>query len=133
MAGSIVTTVTEVARNLIKYSIAWTADGSGNVNSNPIALRHGRLSQIKFVPTNGGTQPSNGYNVSLPDADGVDLLAGQGQNLSNTAAKLCAPVIGGVSPALFPYFVEDQTAINPTITGAGANANGRIDLYIGPI
>ena len=132
MAGSIVLTTSDLGGGITKYSLAWTSDGSGNVNSNPIALKRGHLMQIKFVPTNGGAQPSSGYNATLPDADGFDFFTGAGSNLSNSAAKLSVPVIGGVSPAFFPFLIEAQTAINLNITGAGAATNGRIDIYVGP-
>lgn len=128
MAGSIVVTSSDLGGGVTKYSLAWTSDGSGNVNGNPVALRRGHLIQAKFVPTNGGTQPSANYNVTLPDADGVDLLAGKGATLSNSAATIAVPVISGVTPA----YLEPEAAVNLTVTGAGANANGRVDLLIGP-
>lgn len=127
MAGSIIATVTDLGGGITKYSLAWTSDASGNVNSNPIALKRGRIQQVKFVPTNGGAQPSANYNVTLPDADGVDLLAGKGATLSNTAATLAIPVVSSVIAG----FVEPQTAINLTVSAAGATTNGRVDLFIG--
>ena len=127
MAGSIALTTTDLGGGIIKYSIAWTSDASGNVNGTPVALKRGRLLQVKFVPTNGGAQPSNNYGATLLDADGVDLLAGKGATLSNTAASIAVPVVSAVSPALL-----DAGNFTPTITGAGNATNGRIDLYVGP-
>jgi hypothetical protein len=127
MAGSIAATVTDIGGGITKYSLAWTSDASGNVNANPIALKRGRIQQVKFVPTNGGVQPSANYNVTLPDADGVDLLAGKGATLSNTTATLAIPVVS----AVIAGFVEPQAAINLTVTAAGVTTNGRVDLFIG--
>ncbi len=127
MAGSIALTTFDLGGGITKYSVAWTSDASGNVNGTPVALKRGRLLQVKFVPTNGGAQPSNNYAATLIDADGVDLLAGKGAALSNTAASIAVPVISAVSPAFI-----DPGNFTPTITGAGNATNGRIDLYVGP-
>ena len=127
MAGSIVLATADLGGGVTKYSIAWTSDASGSVNGTPVALKRGRLLQVKFVPANGGTQPSNNYVATLLDADGVDLLAGKGGTLSNTASSIAVPVVSSVSPA----FIEPGN-FTPTISAAGNVTNGRIDLYVGP-
>src|SRR5579872_527361 len=126
MAGSIVVTTSDLGGGVTKYSIAWTSDASGNVNGNPLALKRGHLLQVKFAP--GSPTPSASYNVTLPDADGVDLLAGKGATLSNTTSTFAQPTpTGGNSP----MFIEPQAAINLTVTAAGATTQGRVDLFIG--
>lgn len=129
MAGSITLTTADLGGGVTKYSIAWTSDASGNVNGTPIALKRGRLLQVKFVPTNGGTQPSNDYGVTLLDADGVDVLAGKGASLANTTASIAVPVVSSVSPAFIDPTLGNFT---PTVFAAGNVTNGRIDLYVGP-
>ena len=126
MAGSMVLTTADLGGGVTKYSVAWTSDASGNVNGTPVALKRGRLLQVKFVPTNGGTQPSNNYAATLLDGDGIDLLAGKGATLSNTAASIAVPVVSSVSSA----FIEPGN-FTPTISAAGNVTNGRIDLYVG--
>lgn len=127
MAGSIVLATTDLGGGVTKYSIAWTSDASGNVNGTPVALKRGRLLQVKFVPTNGGAQPSNNYAATLLDGDGVDLLAGKGATLSNTASSIAVPVVSAASPP----FIEPGN-FTPTISAAGNVTNGRVDLYVGP-
>jgi hypothetical protein len=126
MAGSINPSFVDLGGGITKYSIAWTADGSGNVNGNPMSLRRGRIWQVKFAP--GTPAPSANYNVTLPDADGVDLLAGKGATLSATQATIAQPSLSNIAPV----FVEAQAAINLTVTAAGANAQGRVDIFIAP-
>lgn len=129
MAGSIVVTTTQVgsiASGITKYSIAWTSDASGNVNTSSFAIRHGHIMQVKFAP---GVGVSANYGATLPDADGVDLFAGKGTSLSASAASIIAPVIGTTSSA---PFTEDNAAIVPTLTGCGNAATGRIDIFVGP-
>ena len=127
MAGSIVLATADLGGGLTKYSVAWTSDASGNVNGTPVALKRGRLLQVKFVPTNGGTQPSNNYAATLLDGDGIDLLAGKGATLSNTASSIAVPVVSSVSPT----FIEPGN-FTPTVSAAGNVTNGRIDFYVGP-
>jgi hypothetical protein len=127
MAGSIVLTTADLGGGVTKYSVAWTSDASGNVNGTPIALTRGRLIQVKFVPTNGHTQPSNNYAATLLDGDGVDVLAGKGATLSNAASSIAVPIVSSASAA----FIEPGN-FTPTISAAGNVTNGRIDLYIGP-
>jgi hypothetical protein len=126
MAGSIALTAADLGGGITKYSVAWTSDASGNVNGTPVALKRGRVIQVKFVPTNGGTQPGNNYAATLLDGDGIDLLAGKGATLSNTASSIAVPVVSSVSPA----FVEPGN-FTPTISAAGNVTNGRIDLFVG--
>jgi hypothetical protein len=123
MAGSIAITSSDIGGGIIKYSIAWTSDASGNVNGSTIDLRRGRLRQVKYAPGTGGAQPTTGYNATLVDVDGVDLLSGGGATLSNAAATMVAPAS--------PLFIESQT-VTPTITGAGNAKGGTLNLYIGP-
>jgi hypothetical protein len=127
MAGSIALTTSDLGGGITRYSIVWTSDPSGNVNGTSVALKRGRLLQVKFAPTNGGTQPSNNYAATLVDADGVDLFAGKGATLSNTAASIAVPIVSAVSPAFI-----DPGNFTPTISAAGNVTNGRIDLYVGP-
>ncbi len=127
MTGSITLATADLGGGITKYSVAWTSDASGNANGTSITLKRGRLLQVKFVPTNGGVQPSNNYAATLIDGDGIDMLAGKGAALSNAASSIAVPVVSAVSPA----FIEGSN-VTPTISGAGNAANGRIDLYVGP-
>jgi hypothetical protein len=126
--GVFTVTTADLGGQLTKYSIAWTASAGGAVSGATMQLKRGRLLQVKFVPTNGGTEPSNDYGVTLVDGDGVDILAGKGTSLSNTAATIIEPIVssGGVT------VIDPSQAYAPTIASAGAGGQGRIDLLIGP-
>lgn len=69
--------------NVRQYTIAWTS-ASGAVSGNAFSVVPGHLQSLKCVPGTGGTQPSDQYDVTLVDANGIDVLNGQGANLSNT-------------------------------------------------
>lgn len=57
MAGSITLTTADLGGGVTKYSIAWTSDASGNVNGTPIALKRGRLLQVK------SSRPTAAHNL----------------------------------------------------------------------
>jgi hypothetical protein len=94
MAGSVTTTTAQLAGGLTKYTLAWVSDASGDVSGNAVTLGEGELQQVTFIPDGGATQPENEYDVTLLDADSVDVLGGVGANLSNAAAGMKAGAIG---------------------------------------
>jgi hypothetical protein len=133
MAGSISVTKTDLGGAITKYSIAWTADASGNVNSNSFDIKRGHLIQAKFIP--GSPAPANNYTVKLNDPDGADLLAGIGSGtlLSSTVANYLAPLVGISATAVAPsLFVEGFSAVTPVIAATTNGGKGTINLYVGP-
>jgi hypothetical protein len=132
MAGSITLTVAAAAYGITKYSVAWTSDASGNVNGNAIQVLPGRIQQVRYVPGTGGTQPSDLYDLTLPDADGFDVLTGTGANLSQTNVKVSVPLIGDGSSAPMRLFLEAGATLTPIIANAGNAKTGRFDVLIGP-
>lgn len=123
MAGSITATAADIGGSITKYTIVWTSDASGNVSANTVAVRRGRLLQAKFAPGAGGSQPTDLYDVTVADGDGVDVLAGAGANLSNANASIVAPT----APLLL-----DAGNLTPTVVNAGNAKSGTIALYVGP-
>ena len=125
MTGSIVTTKTDLGGSITKYSIAWTADASGNVNGNAFDIKRGRVVAIKFIA--GTPNPTTSYVAKLLDPDSADLLGGAGASVASPAASYAPAPLG-----YFPTFIEGYAAVTPTISGAGANAQGTLNIYVGP-
>lgn len=123
MAGSIVDTSSAIGAGYDKHSIAWTSDASGNVSGNAATVKRGMLRQVKFIPGSGGAQPTDLYDVTLLDADGADLLVGNGANKSNASAIWYLPTN--------PIMVEAGD-VTPTVANAGNAKTGTIILIIGP-
>ncbi len=121
MAGSITVTPTDLGGALTKYTISWTADGSGAVSGNAFSIRRGRLWGVKF--TAGSPAPAAGYSAKLIDADGADLL----WNLGVTVASP-----GYATLPAGALFIEGFAAVTPTIDSAGAAAQGSLIVYVGP-
>lgn len=123
MAGSITVTPTDIGGGFTKYSIAWVSDGTGVVSATAFSVKRGRLVAIKYFPGAGGVQPTDLYDMTILDADNFDVLANDGQNLSNVNAKLTSPAA--------PFFLEGGN-LTPTIAAAGVSKQGTVNLYVGP-
>lgn len=115
--------VTTVAAgdNPTKYTLSWTSDASGNVTSNTSAIRVGNVFKIEIVPNGGGTQPTNLYDVTLLDANSVDLLSGVGADQSNAASKVFV---------FDPQMWHDDTALTLTVANAGNAKGGTVYLWV---
>lgn len=116
-----VTTTTLSDVRAVKYSLAWTSDASGNVNTNPQTFRQGVLIQVKYIPNGGGTAPTDLYDVTLTDPNGVDFLAGGGANLSATVSTT-------VHPAL-PLLYDGTVTLDLVVTNAGVSKGGTVNLW----
>jgi hypothetical protein len=125
MAGSINVVKSDLGGALTKYAIAWTADASGNVNGSTFDLKRGRVWSVKFVQ--GTPTPTTGYAIKLLDPDSADLLAAAGATVNSGYNSYAAAAVGS-----FQQFCEGYAAVTPTVSGAGANAQGSLIVVIGP-
>jgi hypothetical protein len=115
-----------------KITLAWTSDASGNVTAIPTATWvEGELLRVVFVPNGGGTAPSNLYDVLLKDENGVDVLGGQGANLSDTVVShVCpgVPLKDGTTTSTRPSLVCGFLTLD--VTNAGNAKGGTVVLYV---
>ncbi len=123
MAGSITVAKSDLGGAITKYAIAWTADGSGAVSGNSFDIKRGRIYGVKFV--SGTPTPTTGYSAKLVDADGADLLWNLGVTVATPGASYATLPAGA-------FFIEGFAAVTPTISAAGAAAQGSLILYVGP-
>ncbi|MCC7371652.1 MAG: hypothetical protein IT306_24755 [Chloroflexi bacterium] len=125
MAGSITVTTTQASNAIDKYSIAWVSDAAGAVSGNTFAVEAGELVQVRYIPDGGGTQPSAAYDVTMTDANGVDVLGGTGADLSQTASTVHVPAVN-------TYFRRTLEAGNltPVVANAGNAKGGTIVLLV---
>lgn len=136
MAGSITETQLYDSRftstQINRHALAWVSDASGNVNGTPTtAAIRGTILKVEFKPDTGGTQPTNAYDVTLTDTAGVDVLAGQGANLSNSTATAVVPGVpftDGTTTAVAPCVVAEALTLN--VSNAGNAKGGQVILYV---
>ena len=121
-----------------KIEINWTADTGGDAGKvtcdicaeyNSVNSRYGinsiqpsKLTGFirKIVTNPGSTAPTAAYDITLLDADGVDVAGG---TLADRSATLSESVV----PAQ-PIYVDSELTL--TITNAGDSKIGKITLYM---
>ena len=99
MAGSIAT-VTSTHNGVSKYEMTCTSDASGDVDVDAIPMVQGEIIAVQYSPHS--TTPSNNYDLTMKNSDGVDILTGTGANLSSTVHTQVVPAVS----TYFPVFIE---------------------------
>jgi hypothetical protein len=116
MAGAI--TITEVTHTSPKkITFAW--DGT-TVDGTTTADFDGVLILVATVPGLSGAQPDDDYDLVLDNADGVDMLAGQGADRDETNTEFISSGMGA--------FTEEKITLG--ITNAGAAAEGTVYVWL---
>lgn len=116
--------------DIVKHTFTWVsaADGSDTVPSGlPVS---GKIERVVVVPS-ASAAPSNLYDLTLTDEDGIDVLAGQGANLSDTVANNFCPAIplkDGTSTADYATTVDGILTLN--VTNAGDAKAGKVVVYV---
>lgn len=86
MATAQVVTLSEKKHTSVKRIYwDWLSTDLGVVTSQTTKAFDGVIERAVFIPDAAATQPTNLYDVTITDSDGVDVLAGLGADLSNAA------------------------------------------------
>lgn len=99
--GTVTRTEHLVIGNVERFTFTAVSDASGDVNDNAITVSatpsvvgsgantigSGRLIQVTIDPDGGGTQPSDDFDFTVVDANGVDVLNGVGGDTDNTVGE----------------------------------------------
>lgn len=135
MAGSLTITdqvsVDRASRPVRKVTLAWTSSAGGAVSGNLTDYLSGALVRVVFIPGSGGVQPTDLYDVVLLDGSGLDLLAGQGANLSQSSTThVCpgVPLKDGTTTSTTQVQIDDQLELQ--VANAGNAKQGTVVLYL---
>lgn len=123
MATAQVVTKTEVTYTTVKkITWDWLSTDLGVVTSATTASFDGELIAAVFDPDAAGTQPTNAYDVTITDADGMDVLSGLGADLSNAATviKKHTDGLGAVAGSVLTL----------NVSNAGDAKGGIVALYL---
>jgi hypothetical protein len=124
MADQVVTLVESapLAGDVHKIKWTWKSATGGAVSSATTNRYTGQLLEVVFDPDAAGTQPTDAYDVTILDGDGVDVLNGNGANLSNAAnvMKVQSDGLGCV----------ESSTLTLTIANAGDEKGGVAILYL---
>lgn len=119
MAGTVTQTPSGGNIQLLKFD--WLSDGSGDVSATSSTGKYtGCILSVLLVPDGSTTTPSDQYDITLTDSNSIDLLSGQGANLSNVNNVL-------VNSGLLPL-VHDTISL--TVAHAGSAKGGLVYIWI---
>lgn len=121
MAGTLTITY-QNHRTVKKITFDWLSDADGDVSATHTTYLSGQILRVVFDPDGGGTQPSDLYDVTLIDDNGVDVLDGLGANLSNATTTSEVPVFET------PAAIDDLLEL--VVANAGNAKGGLVILYM---
>lgn len=109
-------------------TLAWTSDGSGNVNG---ILSRRINGQIVGIETDPGTPaPTDNYDAVLITEAGVDAAGGYLANRDTTVSEGVIPIVEtlvGSNP--YGSLVWVESTLELRITNAGASKQGRVLVH----
>lgn len=131
MTGSVTHTYT-YARNtsrINKVSTAWTCSSGGVVSGETGISINGQIQRIITVP-NASTalRPSDNYDITLLDENGLDVAQGLLANRDQTNAEVVVPLVGEdtSTSVRISQLVGVQGPLDLTIANAGDEKQGTI-------
>ena len=116
--------------DIVKHTFDWVSSGSGNatlVSGLPIS---GQIERVVIVPDDVAS-PTTNYDITLTDTESIDVLSGQGANLSATAASTVrpgTPLKDGTTTSTVPVVVDSVLTLN--VSNAGDTKAGRVLVYV---
>jgi hypothetical protein len=125
MAGTVVLTDKKIG-TMRKVTFDWLSTSSGAASYTMVSPVRGIMYRQVLIPDSStATAPSTDYDVTVLDADGVDVLHGAGIAQSNTTIT---DIVLGSSGYYAPTAVEDIIILS--VTDAGNAKGGKVILYI---
>jgi hypothetical protein len=130
MAAVVTQTGLKKTGPITRFVLDWLSHTDGTATATTPTL-NGTLVRVAFIPDSGGTQPTDLYDVTLNDEDGLDTLAGQGANLSNSTKSNVIPGVplkDGTTTSVGPMVVNGPLSLS--VSGAGSGKGGQVILYL---
>lgn len=115
--------------DIVKHTFAWVSDSGGAATVVSGQAVSGRIERVVFAP--GAVAPTANYDVTLTDEFGIDVLAGQGTDLSATdETDVCpgVPLKDGTTTSVVPVVVDGILTLN--VTNAGDTKAGSVVVYV---
>ena len=97
MADAVVTTTEETFGTVKKIKFVIVSATDGTATATTTNAFSGEVLRFIVVPAAAAAQPDDQFDIAINDADGYDILAGQGANLSNAATTTVVASMGCVA------------------------------------
>lgn len=117
-----VTVTEEIFSTMSKITFSWTSNASGAASGSTTMDYSGVIYRVVFEPGSGATQPTNLYDITLTDDDGIDILDGAGGDLSNTTTEQLQGFIGVSAVA--------NSKLTLAVSNAGNSKTGTVIVYL---
>lgn len=90
MAMSVVITENPQAKPIAIIKFAWTSASDGTATGTTVNSYNGKCELLTTDPAAAGDAPTDNYDITVTDANGVDVLGGAGvdRDTANTEQKL---------------------------------------------
>ena len=126
MASSLTYTVSVLANRWQIVRGAWTAHTDGVVTGVPVSVDRGRgIRQVLCIPGTGDDLPDDNWDVTIKDADGMDLIKVNGGTLGTDIDQ----TVGAVYTFNPPVLVLSNYLL-PAVSGAGSGNKGQIVIVL---
>ena len=114
-----------------KMTLDWTSDANGMVSGIDTSYAiDGLLLRVTTIPDlGGGTEPSDNYDLTLSDSDGVDVLLGLGANEPNSASNSFVPLLDMDDGTNYLQPIPVKGKLELDVTNAGNAKGGKVILY----
>lgn len=116
--------------DVVKHTFDWVSAADGTATLPSGLAVSGKIERVVIVPS-ASAAPTTLYDATLTDANGIDVLAGQGANLSATvASSVCpgTPLKDGTTTSVTPTTVDGVLTLN--ISNAGDTKAGSVIVYV---
>jgi hypothetical protein len=91
-------TITEKRNTSVKkIKLVVVSASDGTASGTTPSTYDGEVLRFVAAPGAAGAQPTDQFDIALNDADGYDILAGQGANLSNAAPSTKVGSMGAIA------------------------------------
>ena len=115
--------------DVVKHTFEWTSDSGGAATIPSLVAVSGAIARVVFIPD--ANAPTDNYDVTLTDSDGIDVLAGQGTDLDTAvASSVCPgiPLTDGTTTSVLLTVVDSILTLN--VTNAGDSNAGKVVVYV---
>ena len=123
MAGTVTVAEQGQLAGITRIAYTWTSSAGGAADGATTGLYSGELVRAVQAPDAAGTQPTDLYDVTVVDDDGVDVLFALGANVSNAAPSQKHGVKDGLGAVA-------GSTLTLHVTNAGNAKGGKTILYL---
>src|SRR5687767_2822497 len=111
MPATLTETVTDSGSEIRRHELAWVSHTDGSVSLRTGGAIVGTILRVTTDPDDTNA-PTDGYDVTLLDEDGIDVLGGLGADRDTATAETFCPAIQFGASGTAPVVVSGRLTLN---------------------